>query len=88
MKSLVYVQFRFADTKDKLLIALGSVCAFVQGIAFPLMIIVFGDMTNFFIYNEQFLLWVDENCELIQNRTQIYNETICDDVKEDPSLLE
>ena len=82
------MQFRFAETKDKLLIAMGSVCAFVQGVAFPLMIIVFGDMTNFFIYNEQFALWVDENCDELKNRTGINNDTLCEQVLENPELLE
>ncbi|XP_078273190.1 ATP-dependent translocase ABCB1-like isoform X1 [Rhinoraja longicauda] len=41
--------FRYADCKDKLLMVLGSVAAIIHGFAMPLMIIVFGEMTDSFV---------------------------------------
>ncbi|XP_059828206.1 ATP-binding cassette, sub-family B (MDR/TAP), member 4 [Hypanus sabinus] len=41
--------FRYADGKDKLLMVLGSISAIVHGVGLPLMIIVFGDMTDSFV---------------------------------------
>ena len=45
------LQFRFADLKDKILICVGLVFAIAQGAALPLMIIVFGEMSDLFIYD-------------------------------------
>uniref|UniRef100_UPI00398F70C7 ATP-dependent translocase ABCB1 n=1 Tax=Pristiophorus japonicus TaxID=55135 RepID=UPI00398F70C7 len=41
--------FRYADCVDKLLMVLGSVAALLHGAGFPLMIIVFGEMTDGFV---------------------------------------
>ncbi|KAL0985399.1 hypothetical protein UPYG_G00156400 [Umbra pygmaea] len=41
--------FRFADGWDQLLIVLGTIMAVVNGTVFPLMMIVFGDMTDSFV---------------------------------------
>ncbi|XP_051872371.1 ATP-binding cassette, sub-family B (MDR/TAP), member 4 [Pristis pectinata] len=41
--------FRYADCEDKLLMVLGSVAALIHGTALPLMIIVFGEMTDSFV---------------------------------------
>ncbi|XP_019363912.1 PREDICTED: multidrug resistance protein 1 [Gavialis gangeticus] len=41
--------FRYSDWLDKLLMGLGTVMAILHGISLPLMMIVFGDMTDNFI---------------------------------------
>ncbi|XP_062900203.1 ATP-binding cassette, sub-family B (MDR/TAP), member 4 [Mobula hypostoma] len=41
--------FRYADGRDKLLMVLGSITAIIHGTALPLMVIVFGDMTDGFV---------------------------------------
>uniref|UniRef100_A0A7M4EZZ8 ABC-type xenobiotic transporter n=1 Tax=Crocodylus porosus TaxID=8502 RepID=A0A7M4EZZ8_CROPO len=41
--------FRYSDWLDKLLMGLGTVMAILHGISLPLMMIVFGDMTDSFI---------------------------------------
>ncbi|XP_069770399.1 ATP-dependent translocase ABCB1 isoform X2 [Narcine bancroftii] len=43
--------FRYADCEDKLLMVLGSVAAIIHGTALPLMVIVFGDMTDSFVHH-------------------------------------
>ncbi|KAL0985400.1 hypothetical protein UPYG_G00156410 [Umbra pygmaea] len=43
--------FRFADGWDQLLIVLGTIMAVVNGTVLPLMMIVFGDMTDSFVGN-------------------------------------
>uniref|UniRef100_A0A7M4F350 ATP binding cassette subfamily B member 1 n=1 Tax=Crocodylus porosus TaxID=8502 RepID=A0A7M4F350_CROPO len=44
-----HFQFRYSDWLDKLLMGLGTVMAILHGISLPLMMIVFGDMTDSFI---------------------------------------
>uniref|UniRef100_A0A7M4F011 ATP-binding cassette sub-family B member 5 n=1 Tax=Crocodylus porosus TaxID=8502 RepID=A0A7M4F011_CROPO len=41
-----HFQFRYSDWLDKLLMGLGTVMAILHGISLPLMMIVFGDMTD------------------------------------------
>ncbi|XP_067865118.1 ATP-dependent translocase ABCB1-like isoform X3 [Heterodontus francisci] len=41
--------FRFADRLDILMITIGLICAILHGIALPLMIIIFGQMTDSFV---------------------------------------
>uniref|UniRef100_A0A803YA59 ATP binding cassette subfamily B member 1 n=1 Tax=Meleagris gallopavo TaxID=9103 RepID=A0A803YA59_MELGA len=50
IKFLVY--FRYSDQQDKLLMALGTAMAVLHGASLPLMMIVFGDMTDSFIASE------------------------------------
>lgn len=42
-------QFRYADWMDKLLMVVGSIMAAAHGACLPLMMIVFGDMTDSFV---------------------------------------
>ncbi|XP_043546264.1 ATP-binding cassette, sub-family B (MDR/TAP), member 4 [Chiloscyllium plagiosum] len=44
--------FRFASCADKLLMVLGSVAALIHGAGMPLMVIVFGQMTDSFVNHE------------------------------------
>ncbi|XP_072109854.1 ATP-dependent translocase ABCB1 isoform X1 [Mobula birostris] len=45
--------FRYADGRDKLLMVLGGITAMIHGTALPLMVIVFGDMTDGFVHHGQ-----------------------------------
>uniref|UniRef100_A0A803YMQ6 ATP binding cassette subfamily B member 1 n=1 Tax=Meleagris gallopavo TaxID=9103 RepID=A0A803YMQ6_MELGA len=47
-----HFQFRYSDQQDKLLMALGTAMAVLHGASLPLMMIVFGDMTDSFIASE------------------------------------
>uniref|UniRef100_A0A8C4WUK3 ATP binding cassette subfamily B member 4 n=1 Tax=Gopherus evgoodei TaxID=1825980 RepID=A0A8C4WUK3_9SAUR len=44
-----YFQFRYSDWLDKLLMVLGSAMAILHGAALPVMMIIFGDMTDSFV---------------------------------------
>uniref|UniRef100_A0A9J7Y083 ATP-binding cassette, sub-family B (MDR/TAP), member 11a n=1 Tax=Cyprinus carpio carpio TaxID=630221 RepID=A0A9J7Y083_CYPCA len=46
---LISVQFRFATWKEVLMMVVGSVCSLVHGAASPLMLLVYGMMTNTFV---------------------------------------
>ncbi|XP_032895781.1 ATP-dependent translocase ABCB1-like [Amblyraja radiata] len=43
--------FRYADGGDKLLMVLGSFAAIIHGTALPLMVIVFGELTDSFVHD-------------------------------------
>jgi len=47
-----HFQFRYSDRQDKLLMVLGTTMAVLHGASLPLMMIVFGDMTDTFIASE------------------------------------
>ncbi|XP_062983380.1 ATP-dependent translocase ABCB1 [Elgaria multicarinata webbii] len=44
-----FAMFRYSDWLDELLMALGAIMAVLHGASLPLMMIVFGDMTNSFV---------------------------------------
>lgn len=46
------MQFRFATWKDTVLMVVGSLCALIHGAASPLMLLVYGMMTNTFVAYE------------------------------------
>lgn len=46
------MQFRFATCKDILMMLVGSLCALIHGAASPLMLLVYGMMTNTFVAYE------------------------------------
>ena len=71
---VICLQFRFADAKDKILIAFGVVFSVLQGAAMPLMIIVFGDMSDLFIYDEMYSNWLDEYWDNISQYTNATQE--------------
>lgn len=50
---MVYFQFRFSSTKDTLLMVLGTVMACTHGVALPAMMLLFGEMTDVFIFASQ-----------------------------------
>ena len=74
VRSVFCLQFRFADAKDKILIAFGVVFSVLQGAAMPLMIIVFGDMSDLFIYDEMYSNWLDEYWDNISQYTNATQE--------------
>lgn len=45
-------QFRFATCRDTVMMVLGGLCALVHGAASPLMLLVYGMMTNTFVAYE------------------------------------
>jgi hypothetical protein len=53
-------QFRFSTSADKLWIILGLVCACAHGSAMPIMIIVFGNMSDSFIDSGTIVRLLDE----------------------------
>ena len=89
---MVSFQFRFADGKDKALIALGLFFAIIQGAALPLMIIVFGEMSDLFIYDALFENWLNEWLDTYcpTNVSHLINST-CDEfrdyVLEEPTTI-
>lgn len=42
-------QFRFSSGIDKILLTVGIICAIVHGTAFPIVMLIFGDLTDAFI---------------------------------------
>uniref|UniRef100_A0A8C6KTZ9 Bile salt export pump n=1 Tax=Nothobranchius furzeri TaxID=105023 RepID=A0A8C6KTZ9_NOTFU len=65
------VQFRFATGKDMLMMAVGSVCAVLHGSAQPLMLLVFGLLTDTFIdYDIELNELRDERKECVNNTVQ------------------
>ena len=47
-----YKLFRFASVKDKILLCFGVLTAMVAGCTLPVMIILFGQLTNNFVIND------------------------------------
>lgn len=67
----VFPQFRFATCKDVLMMVLGSVCAVLHGSAQPLMLLVFGLLTDTFIdYDIELQELIDERKECVNNTIQ------------------
>uniref|UniRef100_A0A8C1WJZ6 ATP-binding cassette, sub-family B (MDR/TAP), member 11a n=1 Tax=Cyprinus carpio TaxID=7962 RepID=A0A8C1WJZ6_CYPCA len=73
---LISVQFRFATWKEVLMMVVGSVCSLVHGAASPLMLLVYGMMTNTFVGYE---LEVQELAN--PNKTCINNTITCVDIE-------
>lgn len=48
-----FLQFRFATWKDKVMMVVGSLCALIHGAASPLMLLVYGVMTDTFVAYER-----------------------------------
>ncbi|KAK6172116.1 hypothetical protein SNE40_018066 [Patella caerulea] len=76
--------FRFADCTDKLLMIFGSIAAVIHGAAFPVMIIVFGDMIDLFVNSALFANFLADPA--VAGFLSSINITAVDVIK-DPSLL-
>lgn len=57
---ILLFQFRYATKLDVLFMILGTLCALIHGTAFPLMIIVFGEMIDLFVNSGLFEYAVDQ----------------------------
>lgn len=75
-----FVQFRFATCKDVLMMVVGSICAVLHGSAQPLMLLVFGLLTDTFIdYDIELNELSDDRKECVNNTIQWkrnYNGTL------------
>lgn len=70
-------QFRFATSKDMLMMVVGSVCAVLHGSAQPLMLLVFGLLTDTFIdYDIELNELSDVRKECVNNTIQWKNQTV------------
>ncbi|XP_034033829.1 bile salt export pump-like [Thalassophryne amazonica] len=69
--------FRFATCKELLMMTVGSVCAVLHGSAQPLMLLVFGLLTDTFIeYDIELIELSDERKECVNNTIQWKNRTL------------
>lgn len=67
----ISVQFRFATCKQVLMMAAGSFCAILHGSAQPLMLLVFGLLTDTFIeYDIELNELADDRKECVNNTIQ------------------
>ena len=80
----IFSQFRFSDTKDKLLMLCGLLCSIIHGAAMPLMIIVFGQMSDLFVYESILENWLDANWD---NISMFYPNATMDDLLENPEKI-
>ncbi|XP_028718034.1 ATP-dependent translocase ABCB1 isoform X2 [Peromyscus leucopus] len=65
----VFTMFRYAGWLDKLYMLVGTLAAIIHGIALPLMMLVFGDMTDSFANVGNFLLNTTNQTEYTSNMT-------------------
>lgn len=81
----LYFQFRYASKRDILFMILGTICASIHGTAFPLMIVVFGEMVDLFVNSGLFEYAVEQMVTL----GILANLTLSkEDVIADPDLLQ
>uniref|UniRef100_A0A4W6FJQ3 ATP-binding cassette, sub-family B (MDR/TAP), member 11a n=1 Tax=Lates calcarifer TaxID=8187 RepID=A0A4W6FJQ3_LATCA len=78
MLTVGYFQlFRFATWKDTVMMVVGSLCALIHGAASPLMLLVYGMMTNTFVaYELEVQELKDPNKECINNTIYWQNGSI------------
>ncbi len=62
--------FRFATKQDLALIFVGCLAAVVAGVMMPLMIVLFGDVTNAFVINDATVPPEEAFCTNLANNTQ------------------
>uniref|UniRef100_A0A3B5MPP8 ATP-binding cassette, sub-family B (MDR/TAP), member 11a n=1 Tax=Xiphophorus couchianus TaxID=32473 RepID=A0A3B5MPP8_9TELE len=73
----LYLKFRFATWRDTLMMVVGSLCALIHGSASPLMLLVYGMMTNTFVtYEVEVQELKDPNKECINNTIHWTNGSI------------
>ncbi|XP_015742969.1 multidrug resistance protein 1 [Python bivittatus] len=68
-----FTMFRYSDSLDKFLMILGTVFAALHGASLPVMMIVFGDMTNSFVQSGRL---PTENISLINISQSLFFETL------------
>ncbi len=69
------LQFRFANALDRILIVIGVICSSIHGATLPLMIVVFGEMTDSLINDGAVTnWWNDLGKQLAYNASCYYNQ--------------
>ncbi|XP_053373101.1 ATP-dependent translocase ABCB1-like isoform X2 [Mercenaria mercenaria] len=81
----IFEVFRYSTKRDKLFMILGTICAMGHGSAFPLMIIVFGEMIDLFVTSGKFEYVVNQ---LVDLGTMAKLNFTSAQVIEDPDLLQ
>lgn len=75
-------QFRFATCKDTAMMVVGGLCALIHGAASPLMLLVYGMMTDTFVaYEREVLELKDPLKECINNTIYWLNGSIYEPVE-------
>uniref|UniRef100_A0A3Q4MRI3 ATP-binding cassette, sub-family B (MDR/TAP), member 11a n=1 Tax=Neolamprologus brichardi TaxID=32507 RepID=A0A3Q4MRI3_NEOBR len=75
--TISHFQFQFATWKDIVMMVVGSVCALVHGAASPLMLLVYGMMTNTFVdYEREVQELKDPNKTCNNNTIYWVNDTV------------
>ena len=69
------LQFRFSTARDRCLMVLGTTCACIQGTMVPLMMIVFGSMSDLLVQNEYVKETLDYIVANITNSPYCRNQT-------------
>ena len=59
--SLSLSQFRYSSIRDKFLLLLGVICAILSGTAFPIVMLIFGQLTDAFIDQAVSMLTADSD---------------------------
>ncbi|XP_060595692.1 ATP-dependent translocase ABCB1-like [Ruditapes philippinarum] len=86
----IFEVFKYAEKKDVLFMILGTLSAMVHGSAFPIMIIVFGEMIDLFVKSGEFgeVAKLLESMGILANLSSTYNVTLTyKGIIEDPTLL-
>ena len=78
------IQFRFAGSTEKLMMLAGLVAACLNGAALPLMIVVFGEMTDLFISDGAFENWLDFYWD---NITAVFPNATKDIIMDNPDVI-
>ncbi|XP_052792991.1 ATP-dependent translocase ABCB1-like isoform X1 [Mya arenaria] len=80
----VFEVFKYATCFDKFCMILGTICGCIHGAAFPVMIIVFGEMINLFVTTGS----IDDIVELLKSCGGLVALNVTgEDILNDPSLL-
>ncbi len=73
MNKYFFVQFRFATWKDKVMMVVGGLCALIHGAASPLMLLVYGMMTDTFVAYEREILELKDPNKTCNDNTIYWN---------------
>jgi ABC-type multidrug transport system fused ATPase/permease subunit len=85
----VYVQFRFADFWDVLMIIFGFICACLSGLALPGHMILFGRVINNFVYHNTAINQTDNGTisERINSAAGSMDTSCSDFIRDNPSFI-
>ena len=82
--TLFSFQFRFANSTDRILLFIAVLTSLIHGAAQPLMIVIFGNMSDMFIDDAIFSNILDQ---IMPNITAVYPNVTKDMIVDDPSIL-